>query len=181
MYASRRVIVVLGAVIAIGALGACDQKSDQAATTPGAATSEASQLLEPILASYETLRAELARDAVEAAVTSAGALQKVATDAASAAPERLRAPLSALATAAGKLEQTPKNDATSVRRTFGDVSKALVDLLAAEPSLRKGQHLFECPMAQGYKKWVQPSEKVANPYMGKQMLECGSESKWEGG
>jgi len=177
----RKSALILSVVVVVGALGACDKKSEQAETTQGATTSGATQQLEPVLASYETIRAQLARDEIEAAVTSAGTLEKAATDAAGAAPDRLRSSLGSLASAAGQLKQAPKNDATSVRRTFGDVSKAVVELLTAEPSLRKGQHLFECPMAQGYKKWVQPSEKLANPYMGKEMLECGEASKWEGG
>lgn len=30
-------------------------------------------------------------------------------------------------------------------------------------------------MAQGYKKWVQVDEGVANPYMGSDMRRCGTE------
>jgi hypothetical protein len=34
-------------------------------------------------------------------------------------------------------------------------------------------------MAKGYRKWVQADQQLANPYMGKEMLVCGGESKWE--
>jgi hypothetical protein len=30
-------------------------------------------------------------------------------------------------------------------------------------------------MAKGYKRWAQPEAKLANPYMGAKMLECGTE------
>jgi hypothetical protein len=33
-------------------------------------------------------------------------------------------------------------------------------------------------MAEGYQKWVQVSSEMANPYMGKKMLKCGSEATW---
>jgi threonine/homoserine/homoserine lactone efflux protein len=36
-------------------------------------------------------------------------------------------------------------------------------------------HVFECPMAKGYKRWVQPTDELENPYMGQEMLTCGSE------
>ena len=61
---------------------------------------------------------------------------------------------------------------------FGEVSRAFVALLRAAPALQAGRHLFHCPMAQGFPKWVQTTEKMANPYMGKAMLECGSERPW---
>ncbi len=55
----------------------------------------------------------------------------------------------------------------------------VVALLVAEPSLQKGQYIFECPMAQGDNKWVQTNAKISNPYMEKKMLECGGESDCE--
>mgnify|MGYP000176567725 CR=1 FL=1 len=60
-----------------------------------------------------------------------------------------------------------------------DEQEALIDALAKDPELRKTLHVFECPMAQGYGKWVQRGEKLENPYMGKSMPNCGSASKWE--
>ena len=38
--------------------------------------------------------------------------------------------------------------------------------------------MFACPMVQIYQKWVQREEKMATPYMGKKMLECGSANEW---
>ena len=56
------------------------------------------------------------------------------------------------------------------------MSRALIAVLSAEPSLQQGRHVYECPMAKGYKKWVQVSEGVSNPYMGTDMLQCGTEA-----
>jgi membrane fusion protein, copper/silver efflux system len=33
-------------------------------------------------------------------------------------------------------------------------------------------------MAEGFEKWVQTSEEISNPFMGKRMLACGSASTW---
>ncbi len=47
--------------------------------------------------------------------------------------------------------------------------------MVGDPSLRSGRFLFLCPMASGYKKWVQTTPTLNNPYWGKRMLTCGSQ------
>jgi membrane fusion protein, copper/silver efflux system len=70
-------------------------------------------------------------------------------------------------------------DIEKQRVAFGELSKAFVGWMMADVSRQTGKFLFECPMAKGYQKWVQSSEKLQNPYMGKKMLECGSRlDKW---
>jgi uncharacterized lipoprotein NlpE involved in copper resistance len=177
---SKAIIAIMAAALS---LGGCEKKEAPASGTAQSSTSlseDAQARIQRVLAAYETIRDQLARDDVAATTGSAGALAQAAKDAVSAAPASLRSQLGKLAEASSQLQQMPKTDASAVRRTFGQVSEALITLISGEPSLRKGQHVFECPMAQGYKKWVQPTERIANPYMGTQMLECGSPSKWEG-
>jgi Cu(I)/Ag(I) efflux system membrane fusion protein len=70
-------------------------------------------------------------------------------------------------------------DIKAARAAFGVVSQHVVALLASDKSLASGQHVFECPMVSGYNKWVQPTETLENPYMGKRMLTCGGASSWE--
>jgi Cu(I)/Ag(I) efflux system membrane fusion protein len=89
----------------------------------------------------------------------------------------MKKPLEDLAGRAAKLK-TELGDIGQARSAFGDLSRAFVQLLAAAPPLRQGRHIFECPMAEGYQKWVQVSSEMANPYMGKKMLKCGSEATW---
>ena len=125
---------------------------------------------------YEDIRAKLASD--DLASVSGAALKKSAEAVAAQAPEALRGHLDALADAAGKLDGMPKDDADGLRKAFGEVSRSAVALLTAEESLRKDLHVFECPMAQGYKKWVQPGATRENPYMGQKMLACGTDSTW---
>ena len=84
------------------------------------------------------------------------------------------------ADAAEALSRAPVDDPDAVRKAFGEVSRSVVALLAAEPSLREGLNIFECSMAQGYQKWVQKTETIENPYMGSQMLACGTKATWDG-
>ena len=84
-----------------------------------------------------------------------------------------------LASAADALAKLPAEDLAALREQFGEVSKELVTIIAQTPALQEGRHVFTCPMAKGYQKWVQREAKMANPYMGKKMLECGSASDWK--
>lgn len=137
--------------------------------------------VQAVLSAYETLRGQLARDEIPPALKTAATLERAAKASVPKAPKKLRAPLEQLASSAQRLTQISKDDPAAVRRAFGNVSQALVALLNAEPALREGRHIFECPMAQGYKKWVQTSEQISNPYMGMRMPGCGSQSKWDQG
>lgn len=142
---------------------------------------EARASIDQALAAYEQMRAKLARDDITGVTDDAAMVQRAATAAANNASASLRTHLTEIASAAGRLKDMAKDNADAVRRAFGDISRPTVALLAAEPSLQRGLHVFECPMAQGYKKWVQTSAAISNPYMGTRMPECGSESPWQEG
>jgi Cu(I)/Ag(I) efflux system membrane fusion protein len=128
-----------------------------ASTTPATET----------LAAYERVRVLLAADEIKGVAEAARALEASATSAS----------YTAIASSATKLAATADLDAA--RLAFGDVSREVVTVLASDQALAKGQHVFECPMVKGYRKWVQPSSEMANPYMGKKMLACGGESTWK--
>lgn len=125
-----------------------------------------------VLASYERVRAALAADDMSSVPASARELETSARAATTTGPY-----YAAIADGASKLASA--GDLTAARAAFGEVSQHLVALLASDTSLAKGQHVFECPMVSGYNKWVQPSENLENPYMGKRMLTCGGASSWE--
>lgn len=78
--------------------------------------------------------------------------------------------------AAAKALQVSKNLAAA-RLAFGQLSKHTIAYLKAHPKYAHGVQAFSCPMAKGYKKWIQIQGKMANPYMGKRMLMCGSKTK----
>lgn len=141
---------------------------------PAAAVSE----LERGFAAYERARELLASDSVagldQAALQVAESLrlaaEKVEQPELQAALADGRAAAEGLARAA---------DAAQARPHFSELSRILVGLSVADPRLQEDLHVFSCPMADGFNKWVQPSKKLENPYMGQEMLTCGSSSTFE--
>lgn len=127
------------------------------------------------LDAYERIRSALVQDSGEVAAA-ARELSQAATAAAADAPQELRTHLTSVASEAGELAEAPASDLPRLRRDFGELSREVVGLLAAEESLAEGLHVFECGMADGYGKWVQTSEEIDNPYMGTSMPACASPS-----
>jgi membrane fusion protein, copper/silver efflux system len=131
--------------------------------------------VETAFAAYEEIRARLAGDALEGVPAAARRIEQSLRAAAASvkdppeAKQCLEEGAEAAKLLAGETELEP------ARIAFGEVSRALVRLAAADPRLGKGKHVFECPMTKGFSRWLQPSEQMANPYMGKKMLLCGSE------
>lgn len=128
------------------------------APTPAAAPATAS----PLLDAYDAVRAKLADD------------QLPGDTAASLAQQATAAGADAVHAAATQLQTI--QDIEAARKQFGEVSRALIERLRSAPP--EGVYLYECPMAQGYGKWLQKQQPMANPYMGKRMLECGASSEW---
>jgi hypothetical protein len=128
------------------------------------------------LTHYEAIRAALSKDAVTAVGADAAALARAGRSVSQQAKGAEQQHWAKLTDAAKNLADMPKADADAVRKAFGDVSKHLLGALSKDAALAEGLHVFECPMAQGYQKWVQPSPKLSNPYMGKSMPECGTRS-----
>lgn len=119
-----------------------------------------------VLASYETIRAALAADNGRGVAAQA---RRIAQIGASSQNAHLRR----AARAGETLATVSASDLPALRRAFGELSRPLVVLLSATPALT-GYHLFECPMADGYKRWIQRTEQIENPYMGSRMLTCGA-------
>ncbi len=135
---------------------ACDKKSPEPAAAPKAAQGH------PLVLAYDAVREALAVDDLAATQAAAKALAEAGKAEA------------ALAQAAQKVASSVDLDAA--RLAFGDMSQAYIALLNAKADLDPDKKLvaFRCPMAKGYKKWVQFGEPMRNPYMGKAMLECGA-------
>lgn len=132
------------------------------------------------LSAYEETRELLASDRFGGLDASAGRLAgslEAAEEAlADGTPPEVALHLEEAATAARNLARA--SDLAAAREAFGEVSRALIALAAADPRLAEGWHVFECPMAEPFPKWMQPSEDLDNPYMGKVMATCGSASDW---
>lgn len=170
------------------ALAACDSQKGPAAAAeksaeapqPAAtgASADARKTLDVALGAYEKARALLASDKTDGLADAAASVEKAAKEAATKASAELRPHLEAMAKAAADLK-AQAGDLEGARKAFGELSRPTVALIAAEPELAKGRHVFECGMAKGYQKWVQTNQTVENPYMGTKMLACGSGSSWQ--
>ncbi len=69
-------------------------------------------------------------------------------------------------------------DLTAARETFAELSRSFLLLSTHDPRMTEGLHVFSCPMVDTFEKWIQPTEAIDNPYMGKSMPTCGSSSDW---
>lgn len=172
---------------------AADQKPVAGrATSKGPATTEeqplppheldaaALEALRATFGAYEEIRARLAGDTLDGVAPAARRIEQTLEAARQSVKDapRIEQTLGDGARAAKALAGETKIDAA--RRAFGDVSRALVSIAGADARLSQGKHVFECPMAEGYNKWVQSSPQMANPYMGEKMLLCGSETDFPG-
>jgi hypothetical protein len=128
-----------------------------------------------VMKHYEACRVLLAGDKGEGIAACAEGMSEAAKAAESDAPESSKAHFVAVAAAADALAGEPADDLGKLRLAYGKVSEPVVALLTATPAAAKDYHVFECPMAAGYKLWAQPTDELSNPYMGTKMLKCGGE------
>ena len=168
------------ALLAVSSLAACDKKSESASPekpAPGNQPATAAEVV-AVLDGYEAIRAKLAADDVSGVAELAKKLADQARAAAGKSAATNGKNLESVAQASSALAGAA-SDVDAARRAFGDLSRSIVAVIAADPALRQGRRVYECPMAPSYKKWVQKGDKMENPYMGTKMLECGSETTWD--
>lgn len=128
---------------------------------------------------YEQARALLARDTVEGLPEQAQAIRGALEAAARGLGEGSNEVAQCLARAQQAARQLGQaSSSKEARRRFGELSMYLVALASADPRLAEGWNVYTCPMAEGFPKWFQRSQRVDNPYMGKEMPECGVGSDW---
>lgn len=154
---------------------ACGTSSSAPKEVTAAPTNEA-ESLQAVLTQYETLRAAFAEDRLADVPALAGALESGIQTAQTHAGQDIAASLQTMLQDLQPLKAEGTPD--TLRRHFGDVSLWVVTILTKRTSLQRGRHIFECPMAQGYEKWVQVTDSIENPYMGGSMLRCGGPSSW---
>ena len=132
--------------------------------------------LQTALSAYEQIRELLAGDTLEGVDPHAEALAATLREAA----EETEGDVADVLRSAAEAAQGVKNedDIEVARRVFGDLSKFLVALAEADPRLAEGRFVFECPMAEGFNKWIQTTHEMENPYMGSRMLACGERTEF---
>ena len=125
-----------------------------------AQTSNFSDANRTTMSQYEDVRAALAADDLSTAKRASG---KLATALKSAAPG---APASPLLEPAEDLASAPALD--KARQAFKKMSAAAIQITSGV----SGYYVINCPMTPNGD-WVQTSQTVDNPYMGKIMHDCG--------
>jgi hypothetical protein len=164
------VLLALGAVCTASLLGC--SKSQKATPAESSLSATTRSNINEVLSAYEVVRAALANDESDVRAE-ALELASRARSGLGSVPEGLRRPLEELSGASQRLAELDGTDLRRARSAFGEVSRELIALLTAEPGLQNGLWIYDCPMAEGYSMWVQSDEKVSNPYMGSEMLQCG--------
>ncbi len=150
------------------------QKKSESIAKAAAASTDTS-FAAGMMTSYEECRALLAADTSEGVSNCAMAIVEASRSAHVKAPKAAHEPIGSVVKAAEALATLGTDDIEAQRLGFGELSRATVAMLTAAPVVAKNYHLFECPMAKGYKRWAQPGATLENPYMGKKMLTCGTE------
>lgn len=156
-----------------------DSSTPPAPAPASTLSAPASEAARAALKAYETARDDLANDRTDGLAKAAEEIEAEAKKAGEGAPENLRPSFDRLGTASAKLKADAGKKIDDARASFGEVSEAMVALLSVEPALAQGRFVFECPMTDTYKKWVQVDDEIKNPYMGSRMLGCGMASNWE--
>jgi hypothetical protein len=125
-----------------------------------------SALMEPVksvLDHYLKISAELAKDSTKGVDEHATAISKaVKADAMKMLPADVAKEADALAQA---------KDLKAARQAFKPLSASLVKYLADNKAGKGVYHEAYCPMVKA--NWIQTDKAIKNPYMGKQMLDCG--------
>ncbi|MCA9644648.1 MAG: DUF3347 domain-containing protein, partial [Myxococcales bacterium] len=135
--------------------------------------------LQTALLAYEDLRSALASDALDGLAGPAKRLEAALSASLQGEDLDTRIRKAIDAAIAGAQEIQGVDGLEDARKAFGALSKQLVAVVATDERLAKGEHVFKCPMADGYAHWMQPTEQLSNPYMGQRMLTCGSEVSLE--
>lgn len=131
-----------------------------------------------VLAAYERVRAALANDRGGPVERAATRMATAATRAMANTTGAMQSKLRLVVARSRALASIDASDMRALRRAFGRVSEPLVAIVRASTRLRRDLHLFYCPMAEGYGEWIQPTDDIANPYMGQRMLQCGGGRDW---
>lgn len=167
------------------ALGGGGGKSDKPAQVqePALASLElpapALDALRRAFEATERVRGELAADRLDGVAAPAREAAQAIRAAQAALPRAASEVTDCLGQGIAAGEQLANaTDLVAARGAFGELNRFLIALAAADPRLHAGWHVFHCPMAAGFKKWIQRTQQRANPYMGQAMPTCGSASTW---
>jgi hypothetical protein len=130
--------------------------------------STASTSKNPVFSPYETIRQALLHDTLDgvgdAAKSLAASSKKLSSGADDASAKKS---LESVATFSTKMVSA--SDIETARMIFGDLSEAIIGYRNTVQGTRP--IVAKCSMAN--KQWLQPDDKIGNPYYGQSMASCG--------
>lgn len=197
----RRALVVLGTVLTVALLwkplaawftgkpllsqspkeGASPHGHEHPGARPSDAqqgfTPEAAQHLRAALSQYDAARSLLVQDRLEGLP---GAAERIAQSLTAARAASAAPPPQVTLLGRGVEEARALGAATTLenaRARFAELSRTLLEAAASTSALQAEVHAFQCPMAEGFDKWLQLSPKLENPYMGQRMVACGTKAE----
>ena len=151
---ARLFVILTFSVAPLGSFAAEDKKGDAA-------------LMEPVKSVYDhylAIQTELAKDSIKGVDEHANAIAKaVKADEMKMLPNDVASQAESLAKA---------KDLKDARDAFKPLSASLIKYLGDNKAGKGLYHEVYCPMAKA--SWLQKGQGIKNPYMGKQMLACGS-------
>jgi hypothetical protein len=124
-------------------------------------------LMEPVKSVYEhylALQSDLAKDSVKSLNEHANAIAKAVKG------DGMKMLSSDVAKQAETLAKT--KDLKTAREAFKPLSASLIKYLADHKAGKGTYHEAYCPMVKA--SWLQQGTDIRNPYMGKEMLTCGT-------
>ena len=124
-------------------------------------------LMEPVksvLDHYLMIQTELAKDSTKGLNEHANAIAKAVRG------DEMKMLSPAVATQAETLAKA--KDLKAARAAFKPLSTSLAKYLADNKAGKGAYHEVYCPMAKA--SWLQKGTDIKNPYMGKEMLDCGT-------
>lgn len=130
--------------------------------------------IEVAYSAYEDVRKALASDSMDGVAPAATRAEHALHAAAQSLKDAPRVTETLHSGAAAAKRLAGDREIEAARKSFGELSRALISIATADERLASGKHFFSCPMAKPYDRWLQPSERMENPYMGPKMLQCGS-------
>src|SRR6266550_5574417 len=126
-----------------------------------------SAMMEPVKSVYDhylKIQAELAKDSLKGVDEHANAIAKAVKG------DNMKMLSSDVATQAEALAQA--KDLKAAREAFKPLSASLIKYLADNKVPKGTYHEVYCPMVKA--SWLQKGTDIKNPYMGKEMLTCGT-------
>ena len=154
-----------------------EREVKEEAMTPGAAADhDRSKMVSGLIENYLKIHAALVSESVdevaEHARSMSDELEKIRASDTAGEPNDITGPIES------SLAGLWSGDLQTARESFKALSRGMIDLVrsaGSEDVVSSGIKLYFCPMAEEW--WMQRGTELKNPYLGKDMLICGTEEK----